>query len=60
MGGCVAVNDSGPEVRLRNWFDRPYDDAISAARTCYSARVIDPDEITQYDLNDAATRAISS
>jgi thymidylate synthase ThyX len=42
----VAVNDSGPEVRLRNWFNRPYDDAISAARTCYSPRVIEPDEIT--------------
>jgi thymidylate synthase ThyX len=42
----VAVNDSGPEVRLRNWFDRPYDDAISAARTCYSPRVIEPDEIS--------------
>ena len=38
--------DGGPEVRLRNWFDRPYDDAISAARTCYSPRVIDPDEVT--------------
>jgi thymidylate synthase ThyX len=43
----VAVDDRGPEVRLRNWFDRPYDDAISAARTCYSARVIAPDEITE-------------
>ena len=42
----MAVNDSGPEVRLRNWFDRPYDDAISAARTCYSPRVIEPDEVT--------------
>ena len=42
----MAVNDSGPEVRLRNWFNRPYDDAISAARTCYSPRVIEPDEIT--------------
>jgi len=42
----VAVNDSGPAVRLRNWFDRPYDDAIAAARTCYSPRVIAPDEIT--------------
>ena len=42
----MAVNDSEPEVRLRNWFDRPYDDAISAARTCYSPRVIGPDEIT--------------
>ena len=42
----MAVIDSGPVVRLRNWFDRPYDDAISAARTCYSPRVIDADEIT--------------
>ncbi len=40
------ITDRGPEVRLRNWFDRPYDGAISAARTCYSPRVIDPDEIT--------------
>jgi thymidylate synthase ThyX len=43
----VAVIDSGPEVRLRNFFDRPYDDAISAARTCYSPRVIEADEITE-------------
>jgi len=42
----VTVIDSGPEIHLRNWFDRPYDDAISAARTCYSPRVIDPDEVT--------------
>ena len=40
-GGCMTVVDRGLEVRLRNWFDRPYDDAISAARTCYSPRVID-------------------
>jgi thymidylate synthase ThyX len=43
----VAVVDRGPQVRLRNWFDRPYDDAISAARTCYSPRVIEADEITE-------------
>jgi thymidylate synthase ThyX len=43
----LAVVDRGPEVRLRNWFDRPYDDAISAARTCYSPRVIEADEITE-------------
>ena len=42
----MTVVDGGPQVRLRNWFDRPYDDAISAARTCYSPRVVDPDEIT--------------
>jgi thymidylate synthase ThyX len=38
--------DGGPQVRLRNWFERPYDDAIAAARTCYSPRVIDAHEIT--------------
>ena len=43
----MTVVDRGPEVRLRNWFDRPYDDAISAARTCYSPRVIEADEITE-------------
>ncbi len=43
----MAVIDGGPDVRLRNWFDRPYDGAISAARTCYSPRVIAPDEVTE-------------
>ena len=43
----MIVMDRGPVVRLRNWFDRPYDDAISAARTCYSPRVVRPDEITE-------------
>jgi thymidylate synthase ThyX len=41
------VEDGGPQVRLRNWFERPYDDAIAAARTCYSPRVVDADEITE-------------
>jgi thymidylate synthase ThyX len=41
-----AVTDEGAEVCLRNWFDVPYDDAIAAARTCYSPRVIRADEIT--------------
>jgi thymidylate synthase ThyX len=48
----LTVIDSGPGVQLRNWFDRPYDDAISAARTCYSPRVIDPDEITDRQRRD--------
>jgi thymidylate synthase ThyX len=41
------VIDGGPEVRLRNWFERPFDDAIAAARTCYSPRVIEADEVTE-------------
>ena len=44
--GLGEVCDGGPIVRLRNWFDAPYDDAIAAARTCYSPRVIRADEIT--------------
>jgi thymidylate synthase ThyX len=43
----VAVIDGGPEVRLRNWFERPYDDAIAAARTCYSPRVVFAEEVTE-------------
>ncbi len=43
----MAVIDDGPEVRLRNWFERPYDDAIAAARTCYSPRVVFADEVTE-------------
>jgi thymidylate synthase ThyX len=42
----VPLIDHGPEVHLRNYFDRPYDDAVAAARTCYSPRVIDADEVT--------------
>ena len=40
------VIDRGPQVRLRSATDAPYDDAIAAARTCYSPRVITPAEIT--------------
>jgi thymidylate synthase ThyX len=40
------VIDAGPEIRLRNAFDAPYDDAIAAARTCYSPRVIAAHEVT--------------
>ena len=43
----MTVIDGGPVVQLRNGSNRPYDGAISAARTCYSPRVIDPDEITE-------------
>ena len=35
-----------PEVTLRNAWSRPYDGAIAAARTCYSPRVIGPEEVT--------------
>ncbi len=35
-----------PEVRLVNHFQRPYDNAVATARTCYSSRgVITPEEV---------------
>ncbi len=43
----MTIIDDGPEVHLRSWFEDPYDDAISAARTCYSPRVIEPAEVTE-------------
>lgn len=36
-----------PRVTLRNYFHSPFDSAIAAARTCYSTRIIFPDEITE-------------
>lgn len=41
------VIDTGPRVVLRNWFNKPFDDAIAAARTCYSSRVISAEEVTK-------------
>jgi len=43
----VAIVDRGPEVCLRSATANPYDDAMAAARTCYSPRVIEPGEITE-------------
>ena len=43
--GC-APSHRPPVVTLRNASSRPYDGAIAAARTCYSPRVIGPDEVT--------------
>jgi flavin-dependent thymidylate synthase len=34
-------------VTLRNYFNKPFDSAIAAARTCYSTRIISSDEITE-------------
>jgi thymidylate synthase ThyX len=40
------VETAPPRVTLRNSFSRPFDSAIAAARTCYSSRLINPEEIT--------------
>jgi thymidylate synthase ThyX len=42
----AQVEAAVPRVTLRNFFARPYDSAIAAARTCYSPRIIVPEEIT--------------
>jgi len=41
------VETAEPRVTLRNTFAHPYDSAIAAARTCYSPRLIAPEEITE-------------
>jgi len=42
-----SVETAAPRVTLRNAFAHPYDSAIAAARTCYSPRIIQPEEITE-------------
>lgn len=34
-----------PKVQLVNFFDQPFNNAIATARTCYSSRVIMPNEV---------------
>lgn len=36
-----------PEVTLINYFDDPYDNAIAAARTCYSSSVVFPEDVKE-------------
>jgi thymidylate synthase ThyX len=42
----VQVETGPPRVTLRNSFAHSYDSAIAAARTCYSTRLIGPEEVT--------------
>src|SRR6201981_3693556 len=41
------VESASPRVTLRNAFAHPFDSAIAAARTCYSSRLIGPEEINE-------------
>jgi thymidylate synthase ThyX len=43
----AQVETAAPRVTLRNSFAHPFDSAIAAARTCYSPRLIGPEEITE-------------
>ena len=40
------IETAPPRVTLRNAFAHPFDSAIAAARTCYSPRLIGPEEVT--------------
>jgi thymidylate synthase ThyX len=40
------IRSGPPVVTLRSASARPYDGAIAAARTCYSPRVVGPEEVT--------------
>ncbi len=40
------VETGAPRVTLRNAFAHSFDSAIAAARTCYSTRLIQPEEVT--------------
>jgi len=45
-GAEETITPAAPRVTLRNAFAHPFDSAIAAARTCYSSRLIGPEEIT--------------
>jgi thymidylate synthase ThyX len=54
----TALPATEPVVELVNVFARPLDNAVAAARTCYSARgVITPEEVAGDALPDPAARA---
>src|SRR3990172_1228740 len=46
-GPPAVVERAAPRVTLRNCFAHPFDSAIAAARTCYSPRLISPEEISE-------------
>lgn len=41
-----AIETAPPRITLRNAFAHPFDSAIAAARTCYSPRIIGPEEVS--------------
>ena len=43
----AQIEAAVPRVTLRNYFAHAYDSAIAAARTCYSPRIVSPEEITE-------------
>src|SRR5882762_2241249 len=54
------VESAPPRVTLRNAFAHPYDSAIAAARTCYSSRLINPEDVNdKHRLNIGAATFFS-
>jgi flavin-dependent thymidylate synthase len=53
MIGWSAPVSPAPEVRLQSAFADPYNNAIATARTCYSQRVVSPEDVAR----DEATRS---
>lgn len=49
-----------PTVQLVGHFDQPYNNAIAAARTCYSSRVITPEDVTKNEKARAQRDAIAA
>ncbi len=46
-----------PDVRLVDAFERPYDNAVAAARTCYAAKgIVSPAEVAGAGIDDAEER----
>jgi thymidylate synthase ThyX len=46
-----------PEVRIQNIFERPYENAVAAARTCYSSSgIVLPEQVSGEELSDPEAR----
>lgn len=47
----------GARVKLVNWFDRPYENAVATARTCYSSKgIITTEEVSGDELDATKPR----
>ncbi|RMG14054.1 MAG: FAD-dependent thymidylate synthase [Planctomycetota bacterium] len=45
LTGCGI--EPAPVVELQNWFERPYDNSVATARTCYSSKVVYPEDVAR-------------
>ncbi len=49
-----------PSVRLVNAFSQPFNNAVAAARTCYSSKVVYPEDVDKDDKSRAQRDAIAA